>query len=458
MRFNEIIDPLYGKIQFPSFINQLLLCPELLRLKEIRMSNINFFKFTGFSDSSRYEHSVGTAFLASVLTKKWDINIKDGLELITAALFHDIATPPFGHGTEIVFNEIFGFDHEEETAKIILGQTSEFRKTDIGPIYAGEVPKLRKIFEKTTNPKLDIKNVYLYTQGKGKFGKIIKGKIDLDNIDNVIRSAYHIGLQIDKNLPYDLAKSFIYDRSGNISFDYHNKYRINKWLEVRNDLYTHLLLNTVDLNRELMLKYAIKKAIEFKIMKKTDWIWTDNQLINNLTEPKEKNDKYEELRELINRVRLGIYFTEIGLYWISDSELYCKLMDGNHISSKIGNELSKLFKTNVVVNVVPDKRSRLIDDFRLVVEEPLFQSLLPEKEKITTFGKELKNVLLCIYSVQPTIVKREDGQGKAKLDGTGKQIKYKLSELRTLTLDYLKKILGNANNISIFHPKMIKTK
>jgi len=457
MKFNTVIDPLYGKIQLPPFINSLLSCPELLRLKDIRMSNINFFNFTGFSETSRYEHSVGTAYIVSELTKKWRLNKKDALELITAALFHDVATPPFGHGTEMVFKEKFGFDHEEETAKIVLGQTSEFRKTDIGPIYADEVPKLKKILEKTNKPKLEVKNVYSYIQGKGKFGKIIKGQIDLDNIDNVVRAAYHIGLQVDKNLPNELARSFIYDRNGEIYFDYNNRKLLKKWLEVRNDLYTNLLLNTQDLNREAILKYAVKKAVELGVMKKTDWIWTDSELIYKFTDYKQKNGEHEELRELINRIRLGIYLTEIGLYWISDPEFYFRYKKTNRLTSDIENKLSNLFGTNVIVNMVPDKRSRLIDDFRLAIQDPLFKQLLPEDESIKTFGKKLINILVCIYSVQPTIIKR-DQQGKALLDENNKQIKYNLRELRILALESLEEYLGNSDNITIYHPNVLKNR
>lgn len=458
MRFNELIDPLYGKIQLPSFISQLLLCPELLRLKEIRMSNINFLNFTAFSDSSRYEHAIGTAFLAYKITERWNIDQKDRFELITAALFHDVATPPFGHVTEEVYKERFRFDHEEEAARIILGQISDFRKTDIGPVYAGEGPKLKEIYERTKTPKLDIRNVFLYTQGRGKFGKIIKGKIDIDNIDNVIRAAYHIGLEIDKNLPLDLATSFLYDRYGNISFRYESSHLIKKWLEVRNNLYTYLLLNTIDLNRETMLKYAIKKAVKLKIMRRADWLWTDNELLSRLTDPEQaKNGKNNDIPELINRVRLGICFREIGLYWISDPGFHSRFKDGDHLSRDIQAELSYLLKADVVVNIVPDKRSRRIDDFRLAVEEPLFQSLLPEKENTTTFGEEHRNVLLGVYSVRPTIVKRNE-QGKAMLDENGKQVKYKSSELKAFVLDYLKKYLSNPGNISIFYPKSIESK
>ena len=36
----RIVDKVYGEISFPDFINALLACPALMRLREIRMGNI----------------------------------------------------------------------------------------------------------------------------------------------------------------------------------------------------------------------------------------------------------------------------------------------------------------------------------------------------------------------------------------------------------------------------------
>ena len=453
--FNEIIDPLYGKIKFPSFINKLLVCPEILRLKEIRMSNINFINFTGFSDSTRFEHSIGTAFLAHKMTQRWNIDMKDKLEIITAALFHDIATPPFGHAVESVYKERFNFNHEVETAKIILGQVSKFRKTNLEPIYAGEYPKLAEEFGKTKNPKLSIKNVFFYTQGKGKFGKIIKGKIDLDNIDNVIRSAFHIGLQIDKDLPINLARSFMCDKYSNITFRHENTYLIKKWLDVRDKLYMYLLLNTMDLNRESMLKYTIKKAVELNIMKKENWRWTDNELISRLTNPKRMRSSDENfIAELANRVRLRILFKEVGLFWISDPKFYSLFKNNANFANIIENELSNLLKNDIVISIIPDKRSRKIDNIKFFIKkESLFQSTFNEKNANISVGEQYCNLLFCIYSIKPTIIKRDD-KGKAILDSNNNQIRYKLSELRVVILKYLGKYLKNPQNISIFNHKI----
>ena len=43
-----------------------MLTPEVQRLREVRLCNINSLCITGSANTNRYEHSVGTAFLAQI--------------------------------------------------------------------------------------------------------------------------------------------------------------------------------------------------------------------------------------------------------------------------------------------------------------------------------------------------------------------------------------------------------
>lgn len=454
MVFNDIIDPLYGKIRLPSFIRKLLVCPELLRLKEIRMSNINFFNFTGFSDSTRYEHAIGTAYLAHEFAISIDMPRSDALEFITAALFHDIATPPFGHITEAVYRRYFGFDHEEETALVILGRTSRFRKTDIGPIYADAVPTLKHAFHRA-DITLSIDNVFQYILGRGKYGRLIKGDIDLDNIDNVYRALHHIGLDVPKDLPLRFARAFTVDETGSVFLKWSKRNLVEQWLSARNHLYTHLLLNKLDLNRESMLKFAIRKSVELHILKAEDWKLTDSDLISTLasvstTIPGESIT----IRDLINRIRLGIVFKEIGCYWILKASSW-NLRDNEQWGEQVETELSALLGSTIVVNVVPDKRCRLIGNFGLLIEVPLFKPLLQNGRAFEEFGKDLDNALICVYSVRPTIL-MYDSDRNIMLDDHSKQIKRTQTELRNDVLRYLDKKTNHSNSVKVFTPDFLE--
>ena len=66
-----IYDALYGAINLPDFIWDIISCPELQRLREVRLCNINSLCLTGGANINRYEHAIGTCYLAKVCLDNW---------------------------------------------------------------------------------------------------------------------------------------------------------------------------------------------------------------------------------------------------------------------------------------------------------------------------------------------------------------------------------------------------
>src|SRR5437899_2164919 len=52
-----------------------------------------------------------------------------------------------------------------------------------------------------------IEDVTDHIRGKGRMGRVISGEIDLDNIDNLFRMAFHLGLAVDREAPIRLARA-----------------------------------------------------------------------------------------------------------------------------------------------------------------------------------------------------------------------------------------------------------
>ena len=114
----RIFDPLYGTIHLSEFEYELIQLPEVQRLREVRMCNINSLLITGASQISRFEHSIGVMYLAKV----WLENNKKILpyplkaeDILAAAILHDMQTGPFGHSLQYVLedNEVEGnFEHQ----------------------------------------------------------------------------------------------------------------------------------------------------------------------------------------------------------------------------------------------------------------------------------------------------------------------------------------------------------
>lgn len=138
----KIYDRLYGELKYPPIIQDLLDCPGLLRLRDVRMANNQFVAFPAFASSSRYEHSLGVCHLAGLCAESLALSEKDTIELMIACLYHDVGTPPFAHAMEEVLQSKFGFDHEQNLKNLIMGTTNEF-DGDMARVFCNEGLMLR---------------------------------------------------------------------------------------------------------------------------------------------------------------------------------------------------------------------------------------------------------------------------------------------------------------------------
>src|SRR6267142_15615 len=100
----SIMDALYGEIEVPAEISDLLGCPLVQRLRRIRQSNIDSLSMPGIANISRYEHSIGVAYLASRIGFRNHISNDDLLVVQAASLIHDTGITPFGHLAEEALN------------------------------------------------------------------------------------------------------------------------------------------------------------------------------------------------------------------------------------------------------------------------------------------------------------------------------------------------------------------
>src|SRR5689334_29998 len=121
--YRVLIDPLYGCITLDGFIAALITQPELQRLRDVRLSNINSLLLPGAANVSRFEHSVGVAHLADLCAKQLRLDDCDRRTLIAAAMMHDVGITPFGHLMEeaiVLSGE--QFDHERRIGQIFVGE------------------------------------------------------------------------------------------------------------------------------------------------------------------------------------------------------------------------------------------------------------------------------------------------------------------------------------------------
>ena len=188
MKLLRILDPLYGTLVFSEREAALIFSPEIQRLRYVRMCNINSLLITGASEISRFEHVIGVLYLSKEWTAANGIRGQDADVIHAAALLHDVQTGPFGHSLEYILedNKVQG----------------DFRHQDVGHGASRRYLQLVRANASFCGARFSASEqlgerwaeVALTISGGGAFGKIISDRIDLDNIDNVVRLAYHVGL------------------------------------------------------------------------------------------------------------------------------------------------------------------------------------------------------------------------------------------------------------------------
>ncbi len=286
-----IWDALYGKIAFSPLVYKCMLSPEVQRLREVRLCNINSLCITGSANTNRFEHSVGTAYLATLninspLQKHLGLSKKEKETFVIAALLHDVANGPFGHSYEYIM-EKKGFVPEQGLDDVFSGVTStgEGAHKSTSPfetIYFGKLRALTSILN--TEQKQVVSKIIA---GKHPLSKLISNRIDLDNIDNVFRMAYHMGIPFRREAPQMLAKH-MYLKSGTVIFDKSVMTYLEEWYIIREKVYKFLLLNPQEFAGKYMLTEAMDILFECIAQDKAQdhdikWYYTDYQLMEELT-------------------------------------------------------------------------------------------------------------------------------------------------------------------------------
>ena len=349
-----IYDRLYGKLEFPKLVRRLLNCPGLLRLREIRMANIKFINFPSFSAVTRYEHSLGTCHLANLASKSLGLSEKERMELMMAALYHDVATPPFAHAWE----EVLGFDHERHLYDLITARSEDFGGIH-AQIFQGRTLKLPQLCQCVEARKLGIDLFRIAESILGKkddiLSSLICSDIDLDNIDNVIRAASAMGIEgANGRLAERLASSFVFYKGEQIAISEAAKSYIEDWKKLREILYNMIYSSIDDFSLQTMLKHALRCLIESSDeetrLSEEDWKLTEEQILRKI-------EKHPEAGKIYRRMQLLDLYECIGLVWIEGPNVL------EHIRSvqtemKLKELSEDILHTEVILNYYLDKRYR----------------------------------------------------------------------------------------------------
>jgi HD superfamily phosphohydrolase len=312
----QITDALYGDVRFAPPIADLARRPLMQRLRQVRLSNIDSLDMPGIANISRFEHSLGAAYLASKVGFSSGLDERETLILQAAALIHDTAITPFGHLVEEALQYVKAdFNHEVKWSVLLSDST---RLNELGgidtQIFMGRSSGLRewaaKIFGGNGPRFLGV--ILDAIQGRGKFGQCIASDLDLDNLDNLTRIAFHMGLRPDPELPIRLSESMsVVEEDGEVSFEQSAIDDIKAWSRLRHSVYEHLMPAPADFCGKLMLLSSTVEAFRNGVLDRTtSWMLTDSDFVHRL-----RHSDLANIRETVERWLIADLWESTELMW-----------------------------------------------------------------------------------------------------------------------------------------------
>ena len=298
-----ISDSLYGGFELPDWCERIILTPEVQRLRGIRLINTSSPTLTSLSDVRRYTHSIGVLKLAIDFSEKNGLSQSDAKLIGTAAICHDLGTPPFGHLFEYLLKATQGWSHENMVSSILDGTYRPEGR--FSQILRGRELTLGK---RLRNLGVDTGTVGTIAAGGGEFGQLVAGSLDFDNIDNIARMAQMLGIRGFSGAEAESLVSEFSIHSGSVAISHQATLGIQNWTEVRRSVYRLLALDETNLAGQSMLTDCLTEALALGEVDANDWFWTDEWLLYRL-------EQISQVKATIQRFNSGDLFETIFLGW-----------------------------------------------------------------------------------------------------------------------------------------------
>ena len=298
-----VADSLYGGATLPRWVGSLLLTPEVQRLRGIRLINSSSPSLAALSDARRYTHTLGVVRLALASLTAQQASRHEGRALVSAAICHDLGTPPFGHLFEYLLSAMTGWSHEHVVRSILEGT---YRKEGLyHQILPGRQLALgRALRDHEIDPAL----VAAFARGEGTLGPLVAGSLDLDNIDNVFRMAHLLGVPAPGGpAAMALAASLeVHDRKLVIAREALKL--LGAWAATRRLVYEILAFDETNLKGQTMLTDCLTMAMTSEEIGPDHWFWTDEWLLYKL-------ETFDDTKNIVQRFIVGDLYETVFIGW-----------------------------------------------------------------------------------------------------------------------------------------------
>lgn len=264
-----------------DLFREIILSPEVMRLRDISFLG-SIEKTDKVKKTSRFDHSIGVAYLAYKASKKLNLDSETKKHLIIASLLHDIGHGPLSHSLEPIIKDLLKIDHSTITKRLIVGTYK---------LATEEKNNICKILKKYNIDRTKITNIL---NGKSDdFGPLLfKNPFNIDTLDGINRVAF--SLDIDYIEPEEVVDLF-YVKKDKILVYAKNKNVFDSFWDLKAHIYSKYIYNENNLSSELLMQKYYKYILHKKGVKNFA-LMDDNNLFAFF---KEGND-LENVNDFIN--------------------------------------------------------------------------------------------------------------------------------------------------------------
>ena len=149
-------------------------------------------------------------------------------------------------------------------------------------------------------------------RGGGKYGVAIAGELDVDNIDNVNRAAWHVGIPCDPSQSLRLAAAIRGVTERRLLVREQDVGLVAAWLDLRRAVYSKLMTSELDYAGKAMLLAAATSACREGVITEDDWRYTDWEFTTRLL-----SSSCGEAKRPLQQWLLGEFWALTDIVWMS---------------------------------------------------------------------------------------------------------------------------------------------
>jgi HD superfamily phosphohydrolase len=166
-----IKDSVHDHIEVEGVAEALLDTPAVQRLRRVAQLGTVAYVYPS-ANHTRFEHSLGVYYLTDRALDHLGVAGVTAERVRAAALLHDVGHGPYSHNVEELIHRETGHYHDDVADLLAEGEVGEvLRDHDLDP---GAVAAL--------------------VDGRGQYGQLVSGELDVDRMDYLVRDAHHTGV------------------------------------------------------------------------------------------------------------------------------------------------------------------------------------------------------------------------------------------------------------------------